>query len=172
MNEGIPRCPSGPRDAANFVLSTDDLPERDRVGYWREVIGRTILRMEVSPLPDKPLQVDLAGRIQLPGLVILRGANAGLRLERTPELLADGNDDLHLPLTVSGVSVAHLRGREVAVGEGDTILVTAADRGTVLHRIRFGTRASACNAGPWHPRPRLRRPSCAPFRATTPRYNC
>jgi AraC-like DNA-binding protein len=83
-------------------------------------------------LPDRPLQVDLAGRI-LPGLVILRGANAGLRLERTPELLADGNDDLHLPLTVSGVSVAHLRGCEIAVGDGDTILVTAADRGTVLH---------------------------------------
>ena len=124
--------PSGPRDAATFKLSTDDLPERDRLGYWREVIGRAILRMEVSPLPDKPLQVDLAGRM-LPGLVILRGANAGLHLERTPELLADGNDDLHLPLTMSGVSVSRLRGREVAVGDGDTVLVTGAERGTVIH---------------------------------------
>ena len=124
--------PSGPRDAATFKISTDDLPERDRLDYWREVIGRAILRMEVSPLPDKPLQVDLAGRM-LPGLVILRGANAGLHLERTPELLADGNDDLHLPLTMSGVSVSRLRGREVAVGDGDTVLVTGAERGTVIH---------------------------------------
>jgi AraC-like DNA-binding protein len=114
------------------VLSTDDLPERDRVDYWREVIGRTILRMEVSPLRGRPLRVSLAGRL-LPGLVILRGVNGGLRLERTPELITDGNDDLHLPLTVSGVSIVNLRGREVAVGDGDTILVTGADRGSVIY---------------------------------------
>lgn len=88
--------------------------------------------MEVAPLPDRPLHVGLAGRV-MPELVILRGVNGGLRLERTPELLADGNDDLHLPLTASGVSIVHLRGREAVVGDGDTILVTGADRGSVIY---------------------------------------
>jgi AraC-like DNA-binding protein len=125
--------PPRPRGAEKqFELSTDDLPERDRVDYWREVIGRTILRMEVSPLPGRPLQVGLAGRL-MQGLVILRGVNGGLRLERTRALIADGNDDLHLPLTVSGVSIVNLRGRELAVGDGDTTLVTGTDRGSVIY---------------------------------------
>src|SRR5262249_33847359 len=45
-------------------------PERDRIGVWREVIGRSVLRLDISPLPDVPFEAEVTLQA-MPGLAML-----------------------------------------------------------------------------------------------------
>jgi AraC-like DNA-binding protein len=118
-------------------FSTAHLPETDRIGIWREVYGRTILRLDIEPLPDRPFQADIRMR-SLPGLGLVSGMIHGARDCRTPALIADGNDDLGLMLNSGGGLAAVQCGREATLGDGDAILLSCGDLGAV-------TRPSACH---------------------------
>ena len=72
-------------------LSTDDLPERDRLAAWREFYGRKFLRLEHEPLCEDAFRLVLALR-QLPGLGLVSVDFSPLRVGRTRDLIADGND--------------------------------------------------------------------------------
>jgi AraC-like DNA-binding protein len=117
-------------------FSTALLPEADRVGLWREVYGRTILRLDIEPLPDRPFQADIRLRA-LPGLGLISGTIHGVRDRRTPALIADGNDDFGLAINRGGAVTAVQCGREATLGDGDAILLSCGDAGAV-------TRPSAC----------------------------
>src|SRR5688572_33466017 len=41
-------------DFSTVRFSTDDLPERDRFAIWREVLGRTMMRLDVERVPEHP----------------------------------------------------------------------------------------------------------------------
>src|SRR5262249_4093220 len=82
-------------------LSTPDIPERDRVAVWREVIERKIVRVDIEPLRDRPFHVDASLR-GLPGLGFMSADMSEFRLARSPILLADGNNDLRLAVNLSG----------------------------------------------------------------------
>src|SRR5579884_1417671 len=47
-------------------FSTDQLPETDRIGVWREVYGKLILRLDIEPLPDRSFEADVR-LLSLPG---------------------------------------------------------------------------------------------------------
>jgi AraC-like DNA-binding protein len=118
-------------------FSTEHLPETDRVGIWREVYGRTILRLDIEPLSDRPLQADIR-MCTLPGLGLVSGIIHGVRDRRTSALIADGNDDFGLMVNRGGgVAVAQC-GREATLGDGDAILLSCGDPAAV-------TRPSACH---------------------------
>ena len=121
-------------------FSTADIPERDRVAVWREVIGRKIVRVDIEPLRDRPFHVDASLHV-LPGLGIMSAGMSEFRLARTPELVADGNADLRLAVNISGAETVVQRGREVALGAGDAILVSMAETGSIVRPApgqRFG----------------------------------
>ena len=128
---------------SNFApvrFSTADIPERDRVAVWREVIGRKIVRVDIEPLRDRPFHVDASLRV-LPGLGIMSARMSAFRLARTPELVADGNADLRLAVNISGAETVVQRGREVTLGAGDAILVSMAETGSIVRPApgrRFG----------------------------------
>jgi AraC-like DNA-binding protein len=122
-------------------FSSDDLPERDRIAVWREVIGRKYVRVDIEPLPDRPFRVDSRLR-RLPGLGIMTAEMSEFRLARTSELISDGNDDLHLGVNISGAETIVQRGREVGLRAGDATLVSMAETGTIVRtsagqRLRF-----------------------------------
>lgn len=116
---------------ASVRLSTADIPERDRVAVWREVIGRKIVRVDIEPLRERPFRVDASLR-GLPGLGFMSAEMSEFRLARSRNLLADGNDDLRLAVNMSGAEIVVQRGREVALGAGDAILVSMAETGSVV----------------------------------------
>src|SRR5712691_9426023 len=116
-------------------FSTADIPERDRVAVWREIIGRKIVRVDIEPLRDKPFRVDASLRV-LPGLGIMSARMSEFRLARSPELVADGNDDLRLAVNISGAETVRQRGREVTLASGDAILVSMAETGSI---VRFSS---------------------------------
>lgn len=111
-------------------FSTKDLPARDRVPMWREVYGRAILRLDIDPLADRPFNADIR-LFALPGLNLAVGAIGGTHDQRTRALLSDGNDDLGLVLNASGLSHASQLGQEATLGEGDAVLMSCGDPGSI-----------------------------------------
>jgi hypothetical protein len=39
-----------------FRLSTDDLPEKDRVAFWRDHCCRVIMKLDIEPIGDARLE--------------------------------------------------------------------------------------------------------------------
>jgi AraC-like DNA-binding protein len=114
-------------DFADFRFSTEAFPERERIAAFCELYGRKMLRLEMEPQPDVPFHADVILRM-LPGLGIVSARASLVRVGRTRQLLADADDNLLLQLS-SSAGVASQFGREVAVGPGEAVLLSAADVG-------------------------------------------
>lgn len=120
-------------DVTTLRVSTEAFPDRDRVEAFREIFGRTILRIEIEPLPDHPLAVDMTLR-GLPGLGMASGLLSPMRNRHAADL-AD-NDDLVLVAMVNGTGSAEQCGREASIGEGQAILTANGEPGTFVGRSR------------------------------------
>ncbi|HTS40546.1 MAG TPA: AraC family transcriptional regulator [Stellaceae bacterium] len=116
---------------APLHISTGNIPERDRVAIWREVIGRKIVRVDIEPLEDHPFHVD-ASLFALPGLGLMSAAMSEFRLERSRELVADGNNEFRLVVNISGAETVVQNGKEVTLGVGDAVLVSMAETGGIV----------------------------------------
>src|SRR5690242_20231671 len=103
----------------------------DRVPIWREVYGKTILRLDIEPLADRKFEADMRLRA-LPGLKIVEGVLGGAADRRTRASLADGNDNLGLALNSTGLSIASQRGREATLGAGDAVLMSCGEPGSII----------------------------------------
>lgn len=115
-----------PTDAfAQWRFSTDDLPEKDRLTIWREVCGRTMMRTDMEPLNDEPFHCT-ANIWLLPGLAVSSIVTSPNRLTRGRDLLTDGNDDFILTIPMAGGAAISQRGRNVALGRGDALLMSNA----------------------------------------------
>jgi AraC-like DNA-binding protein len=113
-------------DFGMLRFSTEDLPAAERLPFFREVIGRSAMRLDVQALPGHLFYSDSVLRV-LPGLSIFSDVHSSMRLERTRELLADGNDDMILGLRKTGECVLTQLGREVTVANGEAVLMSNAD---------------------------------------------
>src|ERR1700688_2132315 len=80
-------------------VSTDDLPERDRLEFAREVYGRTIIKHDIKPLAGSSLYLRGSLR-RLPGLGIASLVCSGVLTKRTPAQIE--NDDLVLNVNLGG----------------------------------------------------------------------
>lgn len=115
-------------------LSTRDLPQRDRTAIWREVVGRSVLRLDIEPLPSAAVEADLTLHV-FPGLVFAQAEMWGARERRTRELLSDGNDTLGFVLNISGPMLASNEDRELTLGDGDAVLMSSAEVGTFTRAV-------------------------------------
>jgi AraC-like DNA-binding protein len=102
-------------------FSTDDLPERDRLPVWREAFGRTIVKMDMEPIGDAPFR-SRADIQMLPNLSIALVSSSPNRVTRTPQLIADGSDDLVFGILLGGEAVAHQGEKEVRFRAGEALL--------------------------------------------------
>ena len=116
-------------DPASFRFSTDQLPERDRLPIWREVLGRNVLRLDTDVLPDVPFRADLK-LLAFSGIGAVSASFCGTRDRRTRELLADGNDGIGIAVNFSSPIIVSHRGPEVTLGEGEAVVVSCAEPGT------------------------------------------
>src|ERR1051325_9945053 len=83
---------------AGFRICTDDFPPRERASAWRELYGRSVLRLEIEPLSDAPFSSEILIS-QMPDLGVARGQASPFRVGRTRELLTDGDDGLIFQIT-------------------------------------------------------------------------
>jgi AraC-like DNA-binding protein len=111
------------------TFSTDFFSARDRLPYFREVFGRWITRLDLSPSRDRPLYC-VATRYVFDGLELISGRTNGLISRRTQSLLADGHDDFNFIMNLSGASRATQHGKEALVNPGDAVLLSSSEVGT------------------------------------------
>src|SRR5262245_48426063 len=109
-----------------------DLPERDRIPFWREVFGRKIVRCEIDPPDEGAFELEATLR-ELPGLHVFHGRGARGTYHRTRALISDGRDDFALFMSLKGRAAIDQRGREVELGPGSAVLVSHADTGRLVH---------------------------------------
>lgn len=117
-------------DFAPVRFSTSDLPAKERISFWREFLGRSILHLEFEPPRGVPFFGDKTCLV-LPGLAISSGLESACVTSRTPELIAkDGTDDLALLIT--GVPFfGRQRNRESNDVKGGSFVVLGSEAATV-----------------------------------------
>jgi AraC-like DNA-binding protein len=107
-------------------MSTDEMAERDRLPFIREIFGRLVVRQDIEPIPGTDLRVDATFHA-LPGLSIWTGTYSPVCMQRTRELLADGNDGVSLCVdSTGGTQLSHL-GKDLTVAADSAVLLSAAD---------------------------------------------
>src|ERR1044071_3137727 len=113
---------------ARFRICTDDFPPRERALAWRELYGRSVLRLEIEPLSDAPFSSEILIS-QMPDLGVARGQASPFRVGRTRELLTDGDDGLIFQITDVAGRAAQL-GHDVDVAAHEAVLLSCADIGS------------------------------------------
>jgi AraC-like DNA-binding protein len=118
-----------PRGPASIRFSTEALPEPDRVEIFRELCGQKMIRLEVEPLPGPRFRVDMLAQT-LAGLDIAWSLNSPVRVNRTRQLLSDGNDKCIFRWSDTASSAEHM-GRQMKAGAGDAVILSGCDPGSI-----------------------------------------
>jgi AraC-like DNA-binding protein len=123
--------PATPPPQIRFSL--DGVPDRDRPAMSREFFGREIIKYDLEPLPDVPLDIDVTLQA-LPGLMMMTGRAHGSHNKRTRETLAaDPTDDIGLVVNLCGpLRVTHEQ-QELILGDGEATLVAMGETCSFTH---------------------------------------
>jgi AraC-like DNA-binding protein len=115
----------------SLCFSTDDLPENNRLAWWRELFAQGTAKTDIKSLTD----VSFSATILITGLpdcTLVHGTNNSLaEYKRTRAHLADGNTDLIFTTPLRGTGVVAQCGREVQLAPGTAALAAATETGTV-----------------------------------------
>jgi AraC-like DNA-binding protein len=129
----VSQASPAPAHIASRRFSTDDLPDRDRVAFVREVWGRAKRQIDIEPLGEGPYSA--AGVAwDLPGLSVVGRTSSPVKTTRTKAHLADGAEDM-LVMVRSGSGTAFQLGREVPLEAGDAVLISNADVGVTAFPV-------------------------------------
>jgi len=112
-----------------FEFSTDELPEQDRLAYWREHYGHVMLRVDIEPAPGQIFQARNR-TVALPGLQLLEGASSPVRITRGGRYLDDGNDDIVFAINRSGSAIIDSGGRTQTLRDHEAILLSCGEAAT------------------------------------------
>ena len=114
-----------------FSMRDTPQPERDRL--YREFFGRAVMRYEVEPSQEVPLDIDV--RLQtLPGLLMVTGRMHGSVNRRTRECVKDGLDDFGMAVNLGGKYVASQDGREIVLESGEATVISLGKPFVLMHR--------------------------------------
>jgi AraC-like DNA-binding protein len=118
------------KDAADFGIqfSTDSVPVRERLPYFREALGRSFTRLDLGPYDDRPVRYEATVH-GFDGLGVIWGRTNGHICRRTQPLLTDGNDDFIFGTILSGCSLPSQVGRKFRMDTGAAVLLSCGDVG-------------------------------------------
>jgi AraC-like DNA-binding protein len=109
-------------------LSTDDYPSRDRVEAWREIIGRTILRLNLEPLRPKAFRAMAIG-FRSAGLGVLFATTSAVCQANSRELIS--SEEVSFGIAESSRWRVAQSGRKSSPGAGDGVLLRNDEIGSV-----------------------------------------
>jgi AraC-like DNA-binding protein len=124
--------PSEPTDFAPLRFSTNALPSRERLPFWREVFARKVVQIELEPSPDDRFEVEATLRA-MPGLRTMTCTTSAAQMRRTPALVGEGDDSLALIVTLGGMMNPSQRRREALLGAGDAVFCLHAEPAAMNH---------------------------------------
>src|SRR5215468_1791897 len=87
-------------------FSTDHIPEKDRIAFWREYYGHVMLRVDLEPARDAAFEARMVS-MALPGVQLMEASSSPAKISRSGRYLADGNDDIIVAVNrIGSVNVA------------------------------------------------------------------
>lgn len=113
--------------SSTLRFSTADFPERDRLTMFREMFGRGVVNMDITPLGEE-CRADIELHL-FPGASVMWGCNSAHRFEKGRDPGKSDDDCLFAWATSPGL-FRHL-GREITIGAGPAVLMSCADKATV-----------------------------------------
>jgi AraC-like DNA-binding protein len=108
-------------DFAPLRYSTSNLPERDRLPFWREFFARKVVLCDIEAESDLPFHAE-ATLLEWPGLRAMWAESyTPQRLQRTPEMVAEGDDSFALLIKQRGLMAVSQLGGVLPLGMGDAV---------------------------------------------------
>jgi AraC-like DNA-binding protein len=117
-------------------FSTNCIPEKDRIAFWREHYGHVMLRVDLEPARDMAFEARIAS-LALPGLQLMEASSSPVKISRNGRYLADGNDDIVVAVNRTGSVDIASGGREQSLREGEAIVLSGSEA-TSFHRTSMG----------------------------------
>jgi AraC-like DNA-binding protein len=117
-------------------FSTDLIPEQDRIPFWREHYGHVMLRVDLEPARDMAFEACITS-LALPGLQLMEASSSPVKISRSGQFLADGNDDVILAINKRGAVDIASGGRKQSLRESEAILLSGGDASS-YHRTTLG----------------------------------
>lgn len=108
-------------------FSTHDLPETERLPFWRELFGRHVVRLDIEPLSDELFQAEACVWSLQDLRIISCSSSTPTRLARTRELLSDGDDDIALYINIEGSTQFSQRAAELPLEGGSAVSILHAE---------------------------------------------
>jgi AraC-like DNA-binding protein len=106
---------------AKIIYSSIELPSRDRIPIWNDVVWRNYVPLQIKVAPHD----DFAGRVALSQLGEVRVLTSGSRAQcitRTPKLIAqDSEEYLMLGLQLKGSAIIEQHARQAQLQSGDFV---------------------------------------------------
>src|SRR6185437_5270838 len=109
----------GSPSAARLAVSTDALPERERVAMFCEGFARQVLRLQVEPQVKARFHASMS-ICRLPGLLHVSQKFSPVAINRTKELVQDGDDRLVMFFAGSPILVRQA-GRDCELSSGSAV---------------------------------------------------
>jgi AraC-like DNA-binding protein len=103
-------------------FSSRSLTGPDSGEAFHELYGRKILKLEIEPLREKPVDIDVSVRA-LPGLAVAHAETSALVCRHTAMMI--DNDDPVVVFNYSGSATYWQNGCETQIGPGEAILATS-----------------------------------------------
>ncbi|MBR0690284.1 AraC family transcriptional regulator [Bradyrhizobium manausense] len=117
-------------DVSILRVSSNDIPESERVTTLRDFYCRGLVKAELEIRDGEPIIANLTAH-SLPDVQLLLGTLFGAKLVRSRQLAVDGDDSLALVVNRSGTVGVTGRGRDLLLGPGDAVLASAEDAMTL-----------------------------------------
>lgn len=126
-----------PYDLSTTHFSTDAFPERDRQEAFCEIIARSLLKLDVSPLHEQPLAATMSFRA-LPGLSLSTGQLSPIHCRHLAA--QTDNDDFVLVVSWTGGCSVLQGNQETEIHDGQATLTANGVRGEI-----WGANPAACD---------------------------
>lgn len=106
-------------DCLALQFSTRDVPERDRLSFWRDFFCRKVIQVEVDSEDHEPFEAGVS-LLSCPGLQVMwANTSVPVQLLRTHEMVADGTDSIAILISRTGSIALRQREQEVFLCAGD-----------------------------------------------------
>jgi AraC-like DNA-binding protein len=110
-------------------ISSRSFAGADSEKAFHELYGRQILKLDIEPLQDEPIEVDILLRA-LPGLAVATATASPILCSHTADMI--DNDDPVIVVNQSGSATYKQNGHETSIGPGEAILTTNGLAGTAF----------------------------------------
>ncbi|MFF8594211.1 helix-turn-helix domain-containing protein [Streptomyces sp. NPDC015220] len=124
----------------SLVLTTDSVPDEDKLAYWRAAVGRALVPMAVTPRAEGPI----AGRIVTAPLGYIRVSAVeadAQRASRTAAHIARSPQDfVAVSVQMRGTATLVQDGRRACAGEKDIVVYDTTRPYSLTYPERFAAR--------------------------------